>query len=171
MAIDATVGGASANSFVTLAEYQAYRVLYYGVTGSEDDLSDELNLMRALRHLERGYIWKGYRVTDAQAREWPRFISEYVEGFPVLSDAIPQAIKDAQCEMAYQISQGATPDATVENGAIIQKRERVDVIEESTTYATSSRERAAYPIVDGLVAPYAKMKRGARAASIGLMRA
>lgn len=170
MAIDVTVGGASANSFVTLTEYQDYRKLYYGVDGTEYDLQDELHLMRAVRHLERSYVWKGVRVNSTQAREWPRYISGYVEGFPVATDAIPQAIKDAQCEMAYRISQGDTPDATIENGAIQSKREKVDVIEEETVYARS-RERQAYPIVDGLVAPYAKMKRGARAASIGLMRA
>ena len=171
MAIDATIGGASANSFVTLAEYQDYRATFYGIDGTEDDLTDEMHVLRACRHIERAYVWLGQRVTSTQAREWPRYISGYVEGFPVPTDAIPQAIKDAQCELAYQISQGATPDNTLTNGAVVRKREKVDVIEEETVYAEASREREAYPVVDGLVSPYALAKRGARAASIGLVRA
>lgn len=170
MALDATVGGASADSFVTLAEYQAYRSTYHPIDGTEVDLADERHLLQARRHLERNYVWKGFRVTDTQALEWPRYIDQYVDGYPVPSDAIPQRIKDAQCELAYLISQGATPDATLENGGIERKREKVDVIEEETVYR-SSRERAAYPIIDGLVAGYAKMKRGARAGSVGLARA
>ena len=76
MAIDATVGGTNANSFVTLLEYQAYRTLYYGIDGTEDDLTDEINLMRARRHLDTTYIWKGYKPSGAQPLEWPRVINE-----------------------------------------------------------------------------------------------
>lgn len=169
MALDTTVGGASADSYATLAEYQAYGAAY-GWSLSGVDATDEVNLRNARRALDTLYVWKGQRVTSMQLLEWPRSITGYIDGFPVSTDAIPQAIKDAQCELAYLIQGGATPDATIENGAIQSKREKVDVIEEETVYARS-RERQAYPIVDGLVAPYARMKRGARAASIGLMRA
>lgn len=172
MAIDVTVGGAAANSYATLAEYQAWRVLYYGIDGTEDDLSDELNLMRARAYIDRAYIWKGTRVTSTQALEWPRYVRDYANGFPVPSDSVPQAIKDAQCEMAYLIQGGATPFATLEGGTIKRKREKVDVIEEETEYADGqARERNAYPLVDSLVAQYAQGKVGGKAVSIPLMRA
>lgn len=172
MAIDTTIGGAAANSYATLAEYQAWRVLYYGIDGTEDDLSDELNMMRARAYIDRAYIWKGTRTQSTQALQWPRYNVGYVDGFDVSSSVIPQAIKDAQCEMAYLIQGGATPFATLDGGTIKRKREKVDVIEEETEYADGqARERNAYPLVDSLVADYAQGKVGGKAVSIPLMRA
>lgn len=155
--LDATLGGASADSYVTEVEYLDYALKrgWTVTTGAEADL-------RAARlYLDNAYNWKGYKATDAQALRWPRVVGGYVDSYAVPSDAIPQPIKDAQCEMAYLIQGGATPYATIDSGAVISKRERVDVIEEATTYAAgTSRDRDAYPVVDQLVSEYAVSKAG-----------
>lgn len=168
MALVTTVGGASSDSYATLAEYQAFAAAY-GYTLSGTDAADEVNLRKAVRYLDQAYIWKGYRVTSTQALEWPRYVTEYVDNYAVPSDAIPQKIKDAQMEMAFLIQGGAAPLATLTGGAIVRKREKVDVIEEETEYS-APRERDAYPVVDGLVGRYADRKAGVASGSIALMR-
>lgn len=169
MALDTTIGGASANSYGTLAAYQAFLASYgrSGVGGADD----EVNLLESRRYLDYAYTWRGTKVTSTQALAWPRIVTGYVDGFPVSSTTIPQPIIDAQFEMAYLIQSGATPFVTIENGAILRKREKVDVIEEDTTYSGSSRERHAYPLVDSMVADYVTMKRGVSSGSVPLQRA
>ena len=169
MALDTTIGGASADSYGTLAAYQAF-LTAYGRTGGTDT-ADEINLREARRYLDFAYIWRGDKVTSTQALKWPRVITGYVDGFSVSSETIPQPIIDAQFEMAYLTQQGATPYATLENGAVTRKKEKVDVIEEDTTYSEASRERAAYPLIDGIVADYVETKRGVSPASVPLQRA
>ena len=171
MALDTTIGGASADSYGTLLAYQAWRAIYYGIDGTEDDTDDEINLLKARKYIDRAYIWRGMKASSTQALQWPRFVDGYVDGYALSSETIPQDIIDAQFEMAYLIQGGATPFTTLENGAVIQKREKVDVIEESTTYSSASRERAAYPLIDGIVSEYVVRKRGVSAVSVPLMRA
>jgi len=164
--LTATVGGASSDSYVTEVEYLDY-ALKRGWTVST---GQEANLRTAALYLDNSYRWKGQRVTSTQALDWPRVMVEYVDGFPVSSETIPQAIKDAQCEMAYLLQGGADPFATLTGGGIGRKREKVDVIERDITY-TAPRERPAYPVVDGLVADYANGKAGQVGGSIPLLRA
>jgi hypothetical protein len=165
--LTATIGGASSDSYVTEVEYLDYaNKMGWTVTTGQ-----ETNLRAARQYLDRAYIWRGDRVTSTQALAWPRIITGYVDGFSVSSATIPQPIKDAQMEMAYLLQSGATPFATLENGAVTRKKEKVDVIEEDTTYSESSRERAAYPLIDGIVADYVETKRGVSPASVPLQRA
>lgn len=171
MAIDATVGGSASDSYVEVADYAAYaNSMGWTLTGDTD--AQEANLRRARAYLDRGYAWVGVKATNTQALAWPRLTGHYVDGYIVPSDAIPQAIKDAQCEMAYLIQGGVDPFEAITGGAVTQKREKVDVIEESTTYSEgSARDRTAYPAVDQLVGPYSTGKAGMRSGSIGLARA
>lgn len=169
MALDTTIGGASSDSYGTLAAYQAYGAAF-GWTLSGVDATDEVNLRLARRYLDTAYVWKGTKVSTSQALEWPRLISGYVEGFPVSSETIPQAVIEAQFEMAYLLQGGATPQATVTTGGILRERKKFDVMEKDTTYA-SARELAAYPLVDAMVSPYVERKQGAVSGSIPLARA
>lgn len=170
MALDTTVGGTAADSYATLAEYQA-RAAAFGWTLSGADATDEVNLRLARQYLDGAYVWKGYRAEEDQALEWPREIVEYVEGYIVLETVIPQKIKDAQMEMAFLIQNGATPFATREQGPITRERKKVDVLEVDRTYGGQGRVAPGYPLVDGLVAPYTVSKRGAANASVPLARA
>ena len=169
MSLDTTVGGAASDSYATLAEYTAFAAAY-GYTLEVADAANEVNLRKAVRYIDQAYFWMGWKTTDAQALEWPRFIDGLVDNYTVPSDAIPQKIKDAQMEMAFLIQGGTTPLITLSGGAIIRKREKVDVIEEETEYS-APREREAYPIIDALVGRYANGKIGTSSGSFGLMRA
>lgn len=135
-AIVATVGSASANSYVTLAE----AVTYFGdkLNVKAWDVAETANqtkaLLMAARRLEREN-WIGTRVTSTQALAWPRGDAQkpdglggnndYIPGAGALTSyrggygiyfasfgetysttEIPQPVKDAQCELALAYLNG-----------------------------------------------------------------
>ena len=99
--IDTTVGGASANSYVTLAEADAYFDEHLNVTDWTDATDDLKNraLIQAARRLDQ-LSFNGGKATEAQALKWPRIGVVDDEGYGIDSDEIPQQMKDAQCELA-----------------------------------------------------------------------
>lgn len=169
MALDATIGGAAADTYATLAEYQAYGAAMGWALG-DTDTDDEINLRRAAIVNDQSYQWLGYRVSATQARQWPRYVSGYVDGFTVPYDAIPAGVKNAQMEMAYLIQGGADPFAAAQGGTIISERKKVDVIETETKYSDGAGA-VAYKGVDRMLAPYTTGKSGQRSASVTMLRA
>lgn len=153
MALDTTIGGATADSYATLAEYTA-RAAAMGWTLAGTDEANEINLRRAAVAIDATYGFRGDKHTSAQALEWPR--SEafgYTTGlafdpYPIRSTEIPKRVKDAQMEMAYLIQLGADPLATYTGGV---KRQKIDVIE--VEYA-GAQGRPRFDAVDRLLAPY-----------------
>lgn len=101
MALDATVGGSTSNSYQTrdaASEYFARRLR----TSAWDDATDsdqDLALMTAAARLDQEEF-VGYRATDEQAMKFPRTCTYNEDGRYYASDAIPQVLKDAQCELA-----------------------------------------------------------------------
>lgn len=164
MALDTTIGGAASDSYATAAEYTA-RAAAMGWTL---DAGAETDLRRACLALDAMWLNRavGYRQYQTQAREFPRIISDLVQGWPVNPDTIPQAIKDAQMEMAYLIQGGADPLATVE-AAIQSKRVKAGPVESETTYAGGGKGLASYTAVTALLRPYL----GVGAGQVKLVRA
>ena len=112
-------GLSSANSYVPLADADAYFAARgvadwtaIGATAS----SREAALMQGCRYLENAYRgrWKGFRVHERQALAWPRCDSAPagggasagpgaltdLDGFAIPTDAVPQRVKDVNCEAA-----------------------------------------------------------------------
>lgn len=171
MALTETPKSASADTYATQAEYEAYATAMGLTLTATTDAAKEGNLRRARLYLDRAYVWHGTPTTSTQALAWPRSMSVLVDGYSVDVDTVPQRIKDAQCELAYLIDGGEDPFSTLEGGAVKRKREKVDVLEDETEYADGTgRDRSAYRAVDQLVAPYAQHKAGG-SGSIGLVRA
>lgn len=156
MTLDITIGGATSDSYGTLAEYETYVIanLDLNFDGHGHDTTHELNLRRAAQYLDRNYVWKGYKATQAAAMQWPRVMSELVDGYSVASDSIPQAIKNAQFELAYLAeTDGVDLFATASTGAITESKVKVDVIEESFKYK-NPREHPSFTSIVGLIEPY-----------------
>jgi hypothetical protein len=119
IAIDATVGGANANSYLTLAAAQAIIdgfVQDADVTAWASATTDQKNraLFTATQRLDRERF-RGARATDTQALQWPRtgvrkpdtYINTYAVGFPfrITTDyftdtEIPTQIQYAQTVLA-----------------------------------------------------------------------
>lgn len=157
VAIVATAGSASANSFVTLAEADTY--MESRLNGSTWDAATTDNQNRALVEATRelsARTWLGDRVTAAQALAWPRQwahdpdspTSDYYS-----TDVVPQRVKDACCELAFQFIKAGTTDVAALDSTDGVVRKKIDVIE--TEYAPFSRARglARYPRVMQLIAP------------------
>ena len=114
MALDATLGGASANSYVTVAEADAYFATSFGRTawGSASAANKEIVLIESTRLLDLLVSWKGYVKSDTQALRWPRTYVPNIDGRysgvgtikSYISDSIvPKDIKNAVCELAYSL--------------------------------------------------------------------
>ncbi|WP_299945347.1 DnaT-like ssDNA-binding protein [uncultured Ruegeria sp.] len=169
MALDTTIGGTASDSYATLAEYQTYAA-NMGWELPALHATQEAHLRRAAMINDAAYVWLGRRVTSTQALQWPRYIAQDVDGFPVASDAIPAPIKTAQMEMAYLLQQGDDPVSKVDGRTITSERKKVDVIETETQYSEGFAQ-ASYPSVDRLVSTYSTGKLGQRAGSVPIMRA
>ena len=121
--IDATAGGASANSYITLSDAQDIvdgMVENDDVTAWGSATTDQKNraLYTAAQRIDRERFL-GARATDTQSLQWPRtgvrkpdtYINTYAVGFPfrVSTDyftdtEIPDQVKRAQVELAVYLN-------------------------------------------------------------------
>lgn len=158
--IDATVGGVSANSFVSLAEATTYLSGRLNTSLWDAATTDQQNraLVEATRELEV-LPWSSRKATNTQALQWPRFFATDPDAatfvqwyFP--STVIPQRVKDAECELALEFLKAGTSDIAALDPSISVTREKVDVLE--TDYAPVSQRRkglARFPRVFNLISP------------------
>ena len=122
VSIDATAGGASANSYITLAEADAFveaMVLSTDANKWSSGNTDSRNraLTAAAQRLDRERFL-GARATDTQALQWPRtgvrkpdtYVNTYATGFPFrISDdyftdtEVPDQVKRSQIELAVYL--------------------------------------------------------------------
>ena len=129
MAFDATAGAATANSYASVAEADAYLAVR-GDTSTWTALTPgekESKLQWSAIYIDT-LTFKGTRSTSTQALQWPRIGVWDRDGFEV--DGIPQALKNAQAEMAFQLiandwTQGLGPvsNETLSVGSISLGRE------------------------------------------------
>ena len=107
-AIDATVGGASANSYVTLAAADTYFETTPDSGTWIDKTTDQKNraLISATRWID-ALSFYGDRCTDTQALKWPR--DNYtVDGVDLACTLIPDGIKTATYELARAFANDTT---------------------------------------------------------------
>ncbi len=121
--IDATAGGANANSYITLSDAQAIvdgMVEDADVTAWASATDDQKNraLYTATQRLDRERFI-GARATDTQALQWPRtgvrkpdtYVNTYATGFPFrisedyfTDTEIPDQVKRAQVVLAVYLN-------------------------------------------------------------------
>jgi hypothetical protein len=117
MPLDATVGGASANSYLTVAEADAYFQASYNKpkwAGVAANVKETL-LMESTRLLDLYVDWKGVLFdptvgsisNPSQALRWPRYWAEDLDGRLIDSATIPDGVKNLVCELAYSILSSA----------------------------------------------------------------
>ena len=164
LTIDATAGSATGNSFVLESEaitFAATRLNLTGwttVTGTACTESEKAALIEASRELS-AVIYQGYRTDGTQTLAWPRQLAvdpDRTSSYYVLFDSnvIPQRIKNAACELAFQFLADGTTDTASLDSTISIKSESVGPI--STTYAEPSQRAqglARYPRVMRQIAP------------------
>ena len=108
MALDATIGGASSNSYVLRADATAYFGDRLDTTEWDDasNASMDSALVMATLRLDQEE-WVGTRADEDQNLKWPRY-GVYVDGIYQDSDAIPRPIEEATYELALAILKDTT---------------------------------------------------------------
>ncbi|MCZ2112270.1 MAG: hypothetical protein LC131_00250 [Anaerolineae bacterium] len=101
----ATVGASDANSYVTVAEADAYFAEQFGYSAWDlvVQADREACVITASRSLDSYMVWAGQRATDVQSMEWPRSGSYDRYGNPIDDDVIPNVLKQAVFETAFII--------------------------------------------------------------------
>lgn len=135
-------GVADADSYVSLAEYEAYAGdMAQDLSGTA--ASREANLRRAAFAIDTGYLWRADSLTTTQGLHFPE------EG----ETSIPRNVRNAQCELALLIQNGSDPLSVNEGGAIKRTRVKVDAIEEETEYS-SPTTGAQFSVIDRLLSGF-----------------
>jgi len=121
VAIVATVGGSTSNSYCTLAEAEIY-IASIPTPGSwtSSVLDDTKNraLVQACRLIEENFTWNGYPVTpEVQSLSWPQYGQYLRTGKIIANTEIPQDLKNAQVELARQL---LAADRTADQDAAAQ---------------------------------------------------
>lgn len=138
LVLDATVGGASSNSFCLLSEAQDYFDARLPVDGWDNADSQTVLLVMATRMLSalaqpfktlipaQGGVpayyrvrrqWTGMPATTMQRLPWPRIGMYDSNNNLIPSDVIPQELKEAEAEFAGQLG---ISDRTLDNDVIVQ---------------------------------------------------
>lgn len=115
MALDATVGAETANSYVTRDEAVAYFSDRLGAESIMEEVDDSVldrALVTASQLLDNRIAWIGDRAEETQGMEWPRI--DLNEEPIFAADAIPTKVKKATFELAkYLIENGDPLNAAV----------------------------------------------------------
>ena len=134
VALDTTVGGASANSYASLADTNTFMESRLNASKWETDATtDDKNraLVEATRQLTR-LRWRGNRADSTQDLSWPRQwaldpdspVQDYYA-----TDVVPQRVKDATMELAFQYVKAGTTDLNALDSSHNISRKRIDVLD------------------------------------------
>lgn len=105
MALDATVGGAAANSYCDVAEAAAYHASrVHSDPWTDADVADqEAALQMATRALDAQVDWYGHVVSQTQRLLWPRLGVIGRNGYLIPGDTLPRELVEATAEFARQL--------------------------------------------------------------------
>jgi len=135
MPLEATPGSASANSYLTVVEADAYHAgrLHADDWTLADDVKKEAALIMATQFIDAMFTpgryeyelqgntvrtinaWTGAATTSVQALAWPRKGMTNRNGYPIADTVVPQELKNATAELARQMIASdltATDDVT-----------------------------------------------------------
>ena len=175
MAIDATFKGQNSNSYVTKAEATAYiqDSLYDGPTWEAKEDYQEWALLQAARIMDLTILWKGDKVDENQAMQWPRYrvpaTHDYESGRVGVLDweELPTFIKVAQIEIALALVKSNLMASS--DSANLQS---VSVGEISLTFKSQSVVSTLVPqFVRDLISPYVRSFPGQNSGVVKLERA
>jgi len=133
VSLDATVGGANSNSFITVATANSIADNSLNVTTWTAASAD--NKARALIMATtdlQPLAWVGTRTAEAQALAWPR-TDAVINGRTIADDVIPREVQQATFDLALATLEGTTEMGGgdlvpgVSNGDL--KRLKLDVME------------------------------------------
>ena len=148
MSVDAALGGASSDSYVSNADVDAYWLARnnsaWGAASSDEH---DAALREATQYLDGKYDWVGYIKSTDQSLNWPRSDAYDDQGRNV-SDIIPTKVEQACSELALQALSGTLVDPSSDRGGKT-KREKVGDIE--VEYFSNASSQKTYSFVNMLL--------------------
>jgi hypothetical protein len=141
--LDATVGGANANSYATVAEgttYAEHRPYFENWTGATEDEQKQA-LIRATQLLDVHVQFDGVQASSVQALQLPRTGLKDRNGYGIASNVLPVEAKYATIELANELLGG---DVTADADTASMKRVKAGSVE--VEYAEGAG--AAMPLSD-----------------------
>ena len=148
--IEDGTGLANAEAYISVADADAYflargNAAWAALTTArkEEVLRDGSDYMAAVY----GQRWKGSRVTETQALDWPRE-DVSANGFDIDNNVVPGAVARANAELAVRASAG---ELLEDQGAQV-KSEQVGPI--AVTYMDGARQATRYAFVDSMLGAY-----------------
>lgn len=123
-ALDATVGGPLANSYITIAqannymEERLYTEAWYAPAANR-----EAALITATRLIEEQMLWLGERATTTQALDWPRSGLTYANGVPIDPLSIPVQVQRATAYYALALLQDTSQTTTTVAAGTVKRQQ------------------------------------------------
>lgn len=117
--VDSTVGGASANSYVAVADADAYFLDSFGRSLWATASEKEALVITASRILDQYMDWNGLKTDSNQSMEWPRTGAYNKAGQAIDSTIVPGPVKFAVYELAYYL---------LENGGLTYENQSLESV-------------------------------------------
>lgn len=162
--IEDGTGKTDANSYVTLAEAEAFHELQGSAEKwtalSADDKAK--NLILAFMDMEGMYRgkWIGQKHNPKQAAAWPRSVKvggdetlTDPDGVFIAVDEVPRPVKEAQLQVSLIRLNGGTFSMQTVTKDQYLKRKKVDVLEKEWSDKAPAQPR--YPMIDNILFGYA----------------
>jgi DnaT-like ssDNA binding protein len=160
--IDDTVAGATANSYIDVADADIYFDARLNTTAWDDSFDQEAALIQACTILDQ-QDFIGVVSSDTQALKWPRYADDgtsLIRNYAITS--IPTPIRNAQCEIALWLLQTGGSGVAVSAGDV-ESLKIGSSVEVKYAAATTTTEVNDTSVDDtGLPVQAARMLKGLR---------
>ncbi len=159
LVVEDGTGKADAESYLSAADATTYLTAVGSAAAwGVDAALQEAALRRATQYIdgEYGRRFYGYRATQNQALQWPRWDAYDADGYLIPTGQVPTALKHATAEAALRerVTPGILTPDLVRGGAVDQKTVTAGPVSVSTTYSESASVRTLFPVLDNLLARY-----------------
>jgi len=160
LVVEDGTGLATANTYISIADTDAYHLIRGNELWSDADENDKVvALVRATQYVDERWVYQSVRFVATQALIFPRTTLYNQDGTDV-SETVPQEIKDATCEYALQVlgdgsgvvALSTTPDQS-DPRAITYNREKVGSLETEIHYdgTRGVQVQKTYPTADRII--------------------
>lgn len=152
LVVEDGTGVANADSYVSLAEIDAYATAYgkTGWPGSLITADQEVHARRATKFADNKYSFPGTPKTGTQGLFFP--VQElYIRGWK-LTDGVPRCLKDAVCELAIISANGTDLVDSVAARAYTYRKVVMEGLEKTERYESENNENI-FRSVELLLAP------------------
>jgi len=111
------------NSYISLTDANTYLADRYGYAIWDAEINQEAALISSARLLDTQLKWLQSKTDIDQPMQWPRSTFDAYD-----TDEIPQIVKDAQCELAFDLAEKGSIRAGFDASGDL-KRIKADTVE------------------------------------------